>query len=1088
MVVRRENNGVMRSEQTSSPMVASASPKRAFSFKDAVVRSPPASATLSSRDSHPTHSRHGEASDIGGSGSEKKAACSRTKMFRSCSITKIVESPSFKKRCEALKSHHVRKHHDKKCDANLCRSPSGPSSDCQSFAKSGKLTPLEELCEREKRLHAAGANESFKSHKRSNGRRSAACASPLRLQADSTSETESSDTQEGPRKRTMSTDPTLLRRTSLPASLASESDAEGSACSSLSSEGFPMKKEARSQLKNDGKKGRGRCVSSSVVCSPPRKQTFKLNDHGANSAMNSLSPPPSASSGQDSISSDESALTDDFAVRCSTVRNSSQRSKVLDGDDDFSELDCEDTNSESTAESSCPSPRHSPITHFDSQHRSDLGEMAIHRSLEASHEHDELSGVLSHDEEEDEEAFLLLDRMNSLSAEFVANREYEESNALSWSVQHATQQGVISSQMQQNLYANINLGSLDEARDVLYHKCHLVPAVGSVVESPTQAVMDPSAVHSFVEFVDEISPTDAPEARLRKLQVLKKLSDLLTKWVKVVGHERGLSEEHIALTSGSLFLAGSYRLGLDDPNSDIDAVCVVPWHVTHDDFFGSFCKLLEHAKGVSHLAPVPNAYVPLISLSFRGVRMDLLFARLPVSSVEANQEIDSDHILVGVHEASMKSLNAPRVSSMLMCLVPKRREFRIVLRAVRAWARRRGIYSAKLGYLGGISWAILVAFVCQLYPNAEPAKIFVRFFQVLSEWQWPQPVMLNMIYDAGMGFDMWDPRQNLYDRSHIMPIITPAYPHMNSSVQVSQSTFSVIYEELWRARYLAEIAVGISKPFSAASSTSETSEADMKAAVVCMATSVPSLEDTHTALQSTESDTAEDQSTTGACPWDKLFQPSNFFIRYGSYMAFNFQADSESAMHKWGKFVQSRLRKLVDNLQHVSPVSRVHAFPCYFPHTSDRIRQGPGSCMFIGIEFHYRRHQTVQPKDDPEVMKTLEQTIRFFLATDLQQMEDKQPDMLAEASVMTWEELPEFVFPFGRSNAEFERAKYTDDLEKMGFSQSNTPSFRPPYYVNSYSRNGKWRNGPRKYAGGQRKNQRRDFRNAPRSYPGTQAG
>jgi poly(A) polymerase len=338
-----------------------------------------------------------------------------------------------------------------------------------------------------------------------------------------------------------------------------------------------------------------------------------------------------------------------------------------------------------------------------------------------------------------------------------------------------------------------------------------------------------------------------------------------------------------------------------------------------------------------------------------------------------------------------------------------------------------------------------------------------------------------MIYDAGLGFDMWDPRQSVFDRSHIMPIITPAYPHMNSSVQVSQPTFSVIYEELWRARYLAEIAVGISKPFPTAAPLPESSEADLKAAVVCMATSMPSFDQPLNAVQSTG------EASVEAGAWDKLFQPSNFFIRYSSFMVFNFQADSESAMHKWGKFVQSRLRKLVDNLHHMSPVSRVHAFPRYFPHTFDSARDGPGSCMFIGIEFHYRRCQAVQPKDDPEVKKTLEQTIRFFLATDLQQMEDKQPDMTADAKVLTWQELPDFVFRLDRSQAELERAKYTGDLERMGYSQSNTPCFRPPYYVNSYNRTGKWRGGgPRKYMGGQRKN--RNFRNAPRSYPGTQAG
>ena len=40
-----------------------------------------------------------------------------------------------------------------------------------------------------------------------------------------------------------------------------------------------------------------------------------------------------------------------------------------------------------------------------------------------------------------------------------------------------------------------------------------------------------------------------------------------------------------------------------------------------------------------------------------------------------------------------------------------------------------------------------------------------------------QPVLLKKPADIpGLGFPVWDPRQNVSDRYHLMPIITPAYP------------------------------------------------------------------------------------------------------------------------------------------------------------------------------------------------------------------------------------------------------------------------------------------------------------------------
>ena len=54
-------------------------------------------------------------------------------------------------------------------------------------------------------------------------------------------------------------------------------------------------------------------------------------------------------------------------------------------------------------------------------------------------------------------------------------------------------------------------------------------------------------------------------------------------------------------------------------------------------------------------------------------------------------------------------------------------------RVVRMWAKKRGIYGNKWGYLGGVNCNILVAFVCQLYPKASPSKLLASFFKVSQQ-------------------------------------------------------------------------------------------------------------------------------------------------------------------------------------------------------------------------------------------------------------------------------------------------------------------------------------------------------------------
>lgn len=79
-----------------------------------------------------------------------------------------------------------------------------------------------------------------------------------------------------------------------------------------------------------------------------------------------------------------------------------------------------------------------------------------------------------------------------------------------------------------------------------------------------------------------------------------------------------------------------------------------------------------------------------------------------------------------------------------------------------------------------------------------------RFFRVYTQWRWPNPVMLCAIEEGSLGLPVWDPRRNPKDRYHLMPIITPAYPSMNSSYNVSSSTLRVMMEEFQRGNEICE--------------------------------------------------------------------------------------------------------------------------------------------------------------------------------------------------------------------------------------------------------------------------------------------
>jgi poly(A) polymerase len=188
-------------------------------------------------------------------------------------------------------------------------------------------------------------------------------------------------------------------------------------------------------------------------------------------------------------------------------------------------------------------------------------------------------------------------------------------------------------------------------------------------------------------------------------------------------------------------------MGVHSADGDMDVLCIGPAEISRARFFddSGLIGLLAADPLISSIKSIPDAYMPLIKFKIDRVDIDLLYAPVPTSKISpalpidsppnaANQQFDifDSSLVKCVDEVAYRALNACRVSELFLSLVPSVENFRVALRLIKYWAHRRGIYSNIYGFLGGCSWAILVARTCQLNPDSNPAQIIAHFFQFVS--------------------------------------------------------------------------------------------------------------------------------------------------------------------------------------------------------------------------------------------------------------------------------------------------------------------------------------------------------------------
>lgn len=208
---------------------------------------------------------------------------------------------------------------------------------------------------------------------------------------------------------------------------------------------------------------------------------------------------------------------------------------------------------------------------------------------------------------------------------------------------------------------------------------------------------------------------------------------------------------------------------------------------------------------IGYLVPVMDAFVPIIKLLLNDIEIDLIFASIEtLHTIPKDLSLNDNKLLDGMDQASIRAITGPRVTDEILANIPEAKTFRTALRAIKLWAQRRAVYANIVGYPGGVAWAMLVARVCQLYPHAVGATIVHKFFFVMKDWKWPVPVMLKEIEYGGGKEKVWNPTIYPGDRKNIMPIITPAYPSMCATYNISKSGKTIILRELERGSRITQ--------------------------------------------------------------------------------------------------------------------------------------------------------------------------------------------------------------------------------------------------------------------------------------------
>ncbi|KAF9869229.1 endonuclease/Exonuclease/phosphatase [Colletotrichum karsti] len=269
------------------------------------------------------------------------------------------------------------------------------------------------------------------------------------------------------------------------------------------------------------------------------------------------------------------------------------------------------------------------------------------------------------------------------------------------------------------------------------------------------SLSDITALKRCLEHLDVV-PTDRDESdRKRVLEVLQQI---------LLETDHSTDEQARGRPAIVLSPVGSYGLGVWSKSSDIDCLCI-----------GSISPRVFFTLARQRLRKSASA----------GVRV------LRKVKAKTGTMLEIDVLGLSLPTQTLLKLKPARDLLYLTRSIPDLAQFRISYRAIKTWARARGIYAARFGYLGGIHLSVMLVRICKMLLHeggtASTADIIATFFNHYAHFDWKNDMV----------FDPFFHKQLRYHRTprEAMCLLGWHSPTLNTALIASVPTVKIISKE-----------------------------------------------------------------------------------------------------------------------------------------------------------------------------------------------------------------------------------------------------------------------------------------------------